>query len=165
MKHLDVIQNDGLNVVSVDAECDSCKGAGLYVGMGERDGAAVVCSSCKGAGRRTLKLAWRDPGGLKRRDDVRRVWASGCGICIAPSAVSGGVSYQEWLDDPDSVRKPDAEMRSHSCPRQWWQSAGAREDEPKPEEFDCSWGSFSSCKRFANKSECWRKWDAQRGIK
>lgn len=29
-------------------ECQACKGTGLYKGMAERDGAAVVCSHCHG---------------------------------------------------------------------------------------------------------------------
>ena len=32
-------------------ECQACGGTGLYKGMAERDGAAVVCSCCNGTGK------------------------------------------------------------------------------------------------------------------
>jgi DnaJ-class molecular chaperone len=37
--------------IDLDIVCQSCQGTGLYVGMAERDGAAVVCSTCEGTGR------------------------------------------------------------------------------------------------------------------
>jgi hypothetical protein len=32
-------------------ECDSCYGTGLYSGMCEKEGEAVICFGCKGSGR------------------------------------------------------------------------------------------------------------------
>jgi len=38
-------------ILEGECECSACKGTGLYVGMAEREGAAVVCSRCKGTGK------------------------------------------------------------------------------------------------------------------
>lgn len=39
------------HIIKIECECNACKGTGLYVGMAERDGAAVVCYTCKGTGK------------------------------------------------------------------------------------------------------------------
>ncbi len=36
--------------IELDIECQSCNGTGVYRGMGERDGASVVCFTCDGTG-------------------------------------------------------------------------------------------------------------------
>ena len=40
--------------LSVESECESCDGTGLYCGMAEPKGTAVVCLSCNGTGCRTI---------------------------------------------------------------------------------------------------------------
>ena len=37
--------------ISWTQQCEDCKGIGLYQGMGEREGASVVCKGCRGTGR------------------------------------------------------------------------------------------------------------------
>ncbi len=50
-----------------ECECGACDGTGLYVGMGERDGAAVVCSRCGGTGKQTNKIEYKTFDGKKER--------------------------------------------------------------------------------------------------
>ena len=40
--------------LSVDTECESCGGTGLYCGTCEPEGTAVVCLDCKGTGCYTV---------------------------------------------------------------------------------------------------------------
>ena len=35
-------------ILEADVECTSCSGTGLYQGMAERDGTAVICYQCDG---------------------------------------------------------------------------------------------------------------------
>jgi len=37
--------------IEMDIECPSCNGTGLYCGMGEKEGVAVVCCKCQGSGK------------------------------------------------------------------------------------------------------------------
>ncbi|GAH55007.1 unnamed protein product, partial [marine sediment metagenome] len=40
------------HTIEYDCECNDCKGTGLYTGMAEGDGFAVVCHACNGTGKR-----------------------------------------------------------------------------------------------------------------
>lgn len=149
----------------VDAECPDCRGRGLYVGMGERDGAGIVCSRCKGAGHRLLTLTYRDFEGRKVPKDVTRVYACNPGIVTAPSVVPGGVPTQAWLDDEKAPSLPGREMRAHTCPAWWYQTADYAK---KPDWKECNeslGGTFSRCPSFANKAACWERWDREHGVK
>ena len=149
-----------------DAQCGSCNGTGLYVGVAERDGAAVVCYKCKGTGKMTLCTKWEDFEGLKERTDVARVLKVNPGVCVGTGdgkftlEMFGGMPYVDWLAG-DPFPK-GSEMRAVTCPRWWAQSAG--ETEPK-DEHEGGWccarvgGMFSGCKRFPEKAKCWEQWD------
>lgn len=52
-----------------------------------------------------------------------------------------------------------SEMRKFTCPAWWYQAA---EYKLKPE-WDCCifGGSFSCCKNFATKENCWKRWDEE----
>jgi hypothetical protein len=147
--------------VELDAivECTSCEGTGLYVGMAERDGAAVECHTCKGTGGEHVEHSYTRFTKRKARKGVTHVYRVNPGICAAPGAVPGGVSLRVWQEDPKAAAKPGAEMRQHTCPAWWYQSA---DYEKKPEWKEC-WDnlgrSFSQCKHFAVKAKCWDRWD------
>jgi hypothetical protein len=68
-------------LISIDVECPACDGTGLYSGMGERDGAAVVCSRCSGTGMVTLS-GRRFVHRRRVKPDVRRVFHHNPGIQI-----------------------------------------------------------------------------------
>ena len=67
----------GEHVIEFDCECESCKGTGLYVGMAEREGSAVVCHTCKGTGKtRSSEIDKRDDWGGKH---LRHRFTGRCG--------------------------------------------------------------------------------------
>ena len=142
-------------------QCKSCGGVGLYVGMAERDGAAVVCNACEGSGREQKNVEYEEFTGRKERKGITRVYRISSGIVLAPSVVKGGVSLDEWEKDSESVNRRGAEIRDHVCPAWWYQSADSRKN-PNWEECKDSWGrSFSNCRHFKNKAHCWDRFDKE----
>ena len=146
---------------TVRAECDSCGGTGLYVGMGERDGFAVQCHTCEGEGVVKKTFRWRDFEGKKDRPNVLRVLQVNPGICAGVGNGHsyedfGGMDYAEWRDGKPFP--PRSEMREFTCPAWWYQSADYR---LKPDWKECGFGAFSSCQHFPNKASCWARWDAE----
>ncbi len=139
-------------------------GTGVYIGMAERDGAAVVCHKCKGTGCFDFRNEYEPFEARKRRDGIERVYEINPGICVGAGKDSpfnlydfGGISYEDWLDG--TKFRPGTEMRDFTCPAWWFQSSPSAE---RPEWKECGWGRFSECQHFDNKSECWQKWDESR---
>ena len=143
-------------------ECESCSGTGLYQGVAERDGAAVVCVTCKGTGRQHVKHEYNEFTGRKKAENVSRVYRTGAGIVLAPSVTSGGVPLEEWERNPDSVNAKGAELRSHTCPR-WWLQVTDYDRQPKWDECKnvSLGGSFSKCHYFPRKAACWTRLDEE----
>lgn len=78
----------------VDIVCEACKGTGLYRGMREGPGEAVICVRCHGSGKQTKELF----DGRKIRGDVKVVRLSG-GVCMfAGSPGKQTVTYEEFLN-------------------------------------------------------------------
>ena len=144
--------------IEFDQECQSCGGTGVYVGMAERDGSAVVCQQCHGTGKFHFVHDYNEFTGRNRKPGVVHVVKTNPGICIGGDLSRfGGMPYDEWI-----VGKPfpaGSEMRNYVCPLWWCQCADYR----KRIEWDtCEWwGGFSRCKHFANKAACWDRWDAE----
>ena len=137
-------------------ECSKCGGNGLYVGMAERDGAAVVCRTCDGTGRVERRHEYYEFSGRREREDITQVYATSAGIVLAPNVVFGGVSYSEWKERPESVYDRGVELRQHVCPKWWAQSVG----KPGPAWKPCvQVNRFSDCWYFGDKSACWAAWD------
>lgn len=147
-----------------EAECDACEGTGLYVGIAERDAAAVVCSSCKGSGCREIVVRWKAFGGRKRRKGVRRVVQTNPGICVGEGHGHtledfGGLPYDDW--ERGESFGTGTEMRRFTCPAWWYQTADYSK---KPDWKECGWGAFSSCAHFCLKDECWARFDREQGV-
>jgi hypothetical protein len=157
-------EENGQHTLEYDCECSLCRGTGLYVGLAERDGAAVVCHTCKGTGQVKRKIVWRDFTGRKPRGGVLRVFENNPGICIGGGkdkqhALSdfGGMPHDEW--EAGNPFPPESENRRFTCPAWWYQSV---DYEKKPKWDTCiGCGSFSGCKHFGNKEACWARWDAE----
>ena len=160
-----------MSVFEADASCASCKGTGLYVGMAERDGAAVVCHTCKGTGCQHLKVVY-EPFLAQQPSPptVERVYRVNPGIVIGKGkpgeyrlADFGGVPVNDWHRDPSCVNRPGAENRQFTCPAWWYQSADSKlKPDWNDEERKCSaFGSFSGCKHFHEKAGCWAKFDRE----
>ncbi len=158
-----------MKVVEFDYACQSCKATGLYVGMAERDGAAVVCHTCKGTGKAHFKFEYDEFQGRKRNPAVEQVYQINPGIFIGKGKKGeyqlpdfGGMPYGEWLKDKPFTA--GMENRAFTCPAWWYQSADYKK-KPKWEECGNWGGSFSDCESFKTKELCWKRWDAEFGKK
>jgi hypothetical protein len=162
-----IFENEEGNVkefFEVMEKCPDCKGTGLYVGMAEKSGAAVVCYTCKGTGCKHYRHEYEP---FTKREDtpigISRVFQVNPGICIgakddAGLSAFGGMPIKEWESGLPFL--PGMEDRLHTCPAWFYQSADYSK---KPNWEECGWGMFSACKNFPCKSFCWEKWDAYFG--
>lgn len=79
---------------TVKAKCESCRGTGLYRGMAEPKGVAVVCINCKGTGCREIKyepFVRREP-----RNDVQTVRLSRDSFILSCGPVGNAITYDEF---------------------------------------------------------------------
>lgn len=153
--------------IEIEYACKACEATGLYVGMAEKDGAAIVCNVCKGTGKAVHKFEYEDFSGLKGRNDVKQVFETNPGIFIGEGKAQfklsdfGGMSYAEWLKGLSFG--PGTENRKFTCPAWWYQSVNCK---LKPDWKECRLGgAFSDCKEFPNKAKCWERWDKEFGKK
>ena len=149
--------------IEFDAQCESCKATGLYVGVCERDGMAVVCHSCKGTGKVHRVITYSDFEGRQQREDVKRVLQVNCGIVAGENKAKqitieqfGGMTYNDWL--AGGRFQLGMEMREFTCPAWFYQSADYKK---KPDWDECGFGSFSACASFPTKDRCWERFDAE----
>ncbi len=147
--------------------CQECDGTGLYQGMAEHDGFAVVCNNCGGTGCHHLIHIYEEFEKKRIKEGVKQVIQNNCGICVGIEKTKetgqltydsfGGVCYSEWqnLSDPNKFPKK-TEMRNFTCPY-WWNY------QSKPKWKKCIKGSgyYSNCEHFSNKSECWKEFDKE----
>ena len=150
--------------IEFDEVCKSCKGTGLYIGMAERDGAAIVCQTCKGTGCHHFTYEYEKFEGRKYRAGVKRVFQTNPGIILGEGkdfslSDFGGLSINDWLYGKEFL--PGSENRKFTCPAWWYQSANYRK---KPEWVECysSLGcTFSRCHYFPTKYLCWERYDTE----
>jgi hypothetical protein len=144
------------------AECTDCGATGLYVGFGERDGAAVVCGRCGGTG--CVTKTWTEFSKKKGRRRVKRVYKTNPGINIGEKEGVctledfGGMPYKDWAKGKPFP--PKSENRKYTCPHWWYQGANYNLI-PKWNECSNFGGYFSDCPNFKSKNKCWEKWDKE----
>lgn len=144
----------------VKEKCQSCNGTGIYSGMGERNGFGVVCHNCKGTGCYEFKHTYEEFTEREPSTKIKHVIQTNPGICVGTDngynfTDFGGMSYEDWNSGKPFVR--GSEMRKFTCPAWWYQSANY---ELKPNWDICTLGgTFSGCKHFVNKEECWKRFD------
>ncbi len=143
--------------IVITRQCSSCAGTGLYDGIGERDGFAVVCSQCSGTGKSIQTIEWEDFTRRIAAKGVRQVLECNPGICAGGTRDFGGMSYTDW--DAGLPFPPKSEMRQFTCPAWWYQRADYSKKPEWPECMKC--GSFPGCDRFPNKEQCWEKFDKE----
>ena len=143
----------------VNAECRVCDGTGLYSGMAERDGFAVVCHRCKGSGCETITVKYDLFTARKESPDTVRVLKANPGIMVGGKEGLerfGGMPYEEWAQGLPFPA--GSEMREFTCPAWWVQSA--ENSNLKGDWCHGSLGStFSSCECFSSKVQCWNRYD------
>lgn len=151
-------------VIELNEKCKSCKGTGLYMGMWERDGAAVVCHDCKGTGCHQFRHEYEDFQARVARTNVKRVYEYNPGVCIGEGRGIkledfGGLPVANW--EAGVPFSPGTEDRLHSCPAWWYQSVNY---DLKPKWDTCiRCGCFSDCVHFSDKAQCWKRWDKENG--
>jgi hypothetical protein len=150
-----------------EAECESCGSSGLFVGMAEHDGAAVVCHTCEGTGKHIIKVSYDDFEGRKPPEKpIERVFEVNPGIGIGKKLPKfdldhfGGMPFADWNEGKPFPEH--SEMRAFTCPAWWYQSADYKK---KPDWKECTWGAFSSCKHFPTKVKCWLRFDKEQADK
>jgi len=139
-------------------KCKECKGTGIYVGMAEQHSEyGVVCSNCEGTGKIYRKHEYEEFI-EKEISSVSKVLETNPGIYIGDGTKDfGGISYIEWYNGKPFPN--GSEMREFTCPAWWFQSADYNK---KPRWQECAkYGSFSECKHFSNKRNCWKRWDEE----
>ncbi len=153
-----------MKTIEFNEVCKSCNGTGLYVGMGERDGSAVVCYTCKGTGCHHFKYQYEDFEQRKPKAGVKRVYQVNPGITIGVGGQGqykledfGGMPLEDWNNG--NIFAPGMENRRFTCPSWWYQSADYKK-KPNWDECLCC-GSFSSCDHFPQKAKCWERWDKE----
>jgi hypothetical protein len=143
--------------ISLDIVCQSCSGTGLYVGMAERDGAAVVCSGCKGSGKYAYRFEYEPfearrpaPKGVERVHLAR-------GYILSPKHpdCDGGVPVSEY--EPGMTVPADEKLY---CPYLYTGQDFCSKPEQRypdsPPSAPISAGSYiSNCKHWENKADCW----------
>jgi len=149
-----------------NAECDSCKGTGLYAGFAEKDGARVVCHSCNGKGEVKVSLSWNKFLARKTDKGATRVYTNGMGYAITDKDVTSkegrfmpfgqyGCSYQDWLNGIEP--KP---LEFLGCPYQETSQGLQCDDKNNLYKNRCKenigWGRITDCKLFSNKGKCWK---------
>ena len=80
--------------MEVESECRSCRGTGLYRGMAEPEGVAVVCLSCRGTGCQVIK--YTPFVARKARSDVETVRLSKGGFLLSCGPTGQSVTYMEF---------------------------------------------------------------------
>ncbi len=146
--------------IEFDEQCKSCKGTGLYTGMAERDGFAVVCRTCEGTGKHHFVYGYDDFTKRVKKPHIKRVLKTNPGICVGAGNYNfGGMSFEDW--EQGKPFPPKSEMREYTCPAWWYQCADYSK---KPEWKEClGCGRFSTCTHFSNKHTCWERWDKENG--
>jgi len=145
-----------------DIECPACAGTGLYVGMAERDGAAVICRKCQGTGKYHYVYEYTPFERRNIRNDVIRVFAKSCGYvhtALDTKLEDGtfiqfskcGVDYQSWLGG--AKPKPIKELY---CPLQW---TGQKWSSPLYCRGAYIGGCIGSCPKRGEMAKCWEYYD------
>lgn len=78
----------------VDAECESCSGTGLYSGMCEGPGRAVICLDCGGTG--CVQFQYKPYAGRKRKSGIKVIQASRGRFIMGP--IGGGGSEMTYAE-------------------------------------------------------------------
>ena len=152
--------------IEFDEQCRDCHGTGLYKGLAERDGAAVVCHSCKGTGCYHFVHTYEEFTGRKPSTGIKRVFEVNPGIVIGEGKNEGkdftleqfgGMPYADWASGKQFPAK--SENRKYTCPCWWYQFADYKR---KPKWDKCQLGvTFTQCRHFCDKEQCWKQWDKE----
>ena len=141
---------------TLQIECKDCEATGIYVGMAERDGAAIPCRTCEGTG--SLDYSYKEFTKRKTREDIKKVFPA-TGIVVS-TELEGGTPYERWQKEG---LVEGLEAREHTCPAWvYGQELDIWENKCK-KVFFIPWGKhYSDCPAYPTKTECWKQYDEDR---
>jgi hypothetical protein len=161
--------------LKMNIECQSCKGTGIYHGIGEGDGVGVICYTCYGTGCEEFCLEYMPFTKRKKRTDIKRVhkngtqWKLGLGkikfnisnneICEIDMNKEG-VSYKEFL-----TGKTPKEIKQLQCPMLADQGACSNKEGFKDKCYELGLsvcGMITQCKNYENRLECWKRFECKK---
>jgi hypothetical protein len=153
--------------IKLKIECKSCKGTGIYVGMGERDGAGVICRTCRGTGCQDYSFEYTPFKRRHKREDIKRVFIQGYGYCIGTKPITldngvyvdfskEGVSYKEFL-----AGNMPKHIKHMACPMLANQSAchNIKGFVDQCERLNGGWISLISECKCKDKRSCWDRFE------
>jgi len=86
-----------MNVKTLKVQCPSCDGTGLYVGLSEVPGTAVVCIDCEGTGNQIMKFTPFTK--RKEKPKITEVYLSaGAYIGTYTGAIGNAISYEDFKE-------------------------------------------------------------------
>lgn len=159
-------------IVSGEVECSSCSGTGLYVGMAERKGAAVICRNCEGTGKVDFSRTFKKFNGKKKREDVKRVYDGSHGYvisaedCIVDGKIipfsKAGIDYDGWFVEG----KEPLPMKFLVCPYAHTDQFLQTIDKNNLYKHRCNKGTslgstIRKCKFINDKETCWKIYDGE----
>lgn len=155
---------------TIEIVCKDCNGTGLYVGMAERNGAAVICNKCNGTGCK--KFTYTPFTERKLRKGIERVYENGHGYVIGSADITTeegktihfsqyGCTYEEWLSGVKPI--PIKEL---CCPYQHTYQELRYKDVNALYESRCSHSlrlsdRIKDCKLYKCKETCWEIYDKE----
>ena len=153
--------------IEFDQQCSECGGTGLYSGMGEKKGVAVICRNCAGTGKYHFTYSYIEFTERVIKKNIMHVYEFNPGLSIGKGTMAngepvtyddfGGMPYKDWVKGKPFPKK--SEMRKFSCPAWWYQCVNHK---LKPEWEVCpGFGWFSDCKHFVDKEKCWERFDRE----
>ena len=87
-------ERHGSPMATVRAECGACSGTGLYRGMAEPEGVAVICLTCKGTGCK--EMIYIPFTRRRRRNGVQSVQQSRGSFILSCGPVGESMTYAEF---------------------------------------------------------------------
>ena len=148
------------------AKCNSCGGTGLYKGMAEREGCAVICYTCKGTGCQNIEINYTPFTKRQPTTKIKRVFANSCGYghtaedYTSPEGKEikfsqGGCTYKEFLKGI----KPKP-VKDLYCPYLWTQQGLQSKDigglyKTRCDKCGLLGKRISECSYWEYKSTCW----------
>lgn len=79
----------------IKTECRECRGTGLYHGVAEPEGVAVICVCCRGTGCAVIE--YTPFVERKQRDDIQTVRLSRARFIGLCSSMGDSVTYDEFM--------------------------------------------------------------------
>lgn len=156
-----------MSKIELKIVCKSCGGTGIYVGMGERDGAGVICHTCDGTGCQNYTFEYTPFKKRKKREDVKRVFLGGYDYCLRTKPITlnngifidfskEGVSYKEFLDG-----KIPKHIKQLACPMRADQSAchKIKGFTDKCSKLNGGWVSYIPDCKCKDKKACWERFE------